>query len=89
MSPRIMVTEADLLEALVTASTAPEDARTVQELMAETGLSKFRVRAALIALKAAGRLRAHQVTREALDGRQRVAPAYTILPKARPKKKAG
>lgn len=76
------VTEADLLDALAEATRGegPDDARTVAELSDEAGISVKRVRAALVTLKKAGRLHAHVVVREALDGRAAKVPAYTILP---------
>lgn len=76
------VTEAELLDALALACAgdAPDDARTVQEMADASGLHIRRVRAALVTLKAQGRLTAYQVTREALDGRAARVPAYTIRP---------
>lgn len=74
------VTEADLLDALVASVSgdAPEDARTVQEMVRTSGLSEQRVRRAL---KTYGdRLRVHTVMRPAMDGRLAKVPAYTILP---------
>lgn len=77
---RIVITESELLDALSTASKEPEDARTIGELMTETGLSQKRVRAALHAFNSKQRLVVHRVTRTALDGRAASVPAYTILP---------
>lgn len=82
----ITITEADILDALVTASIAPEDARTVPELHRETGVSEKRIRQALAAIQAEGRLAVHRVVRKALDGRAAVVSAYTVAPKKRGKK---
>ena len=79
---RVSITEGELIAALAEAArgSAPEDARTIQELATEYGMPLKRVRAALHALNVAGRLAVHRVTRAALDGRQASVPAYTILP---------
>ena len=77
---RIAITQAELLDALSTASLEPEDAMTLRELCVEFSLAEARMRRALHALAKQSRLRAHQVTRSALDGRQAKVPAYTILP---------
>jgi hypothetical protein len=81
-----MITTAELLDALATASSAPEDARTLHELCAEHGLSPKRMRDSLHALNAQGRLGVHQVMRHALDGRRGKVPAYTILPAKKAKR---
>lgn len=81
--PPIIVTEADLLDALATASTAPEDAKTAHEMARETGLALWAVQKALRALHAEGRLRAHRKPHVGIDGRRGLVPAYTILPKRR------
>lgn len=83
---RVEITQAELLDALATASAEPEDARTLAELSAETGLSERKTRAALHALNAAQRLVVHRVTRMALDGRNATVPAYTILPAKKAKR---
>lgn len=80
---RISITEADLLDALATASTAPEDARTVQQMAAEMGLSAWRVQSCLRALHAQGRLVMYKVPHVGIDGRRGKVPAYTIRPKAK------
>jgi DNA-binding GntR family transcriptional regulator len=80
VSSRIVVTEADLLEALISVSTVPEDAKTVQQLAAETGLHKWRVQEALRSLHARGRLQAYRVPHIGIDGRRGMVPAYTIRP---------
>ena len=77
---RLVVTEADLLEALASASDAPEDARTVQQMADETGLHAWRIQKALRALHAQGRLQAHRVPHVGIDGRRGMIPAYTIRP---------
>jgi hypothetical protein len=80
------ISEAELFEALaLAAGTEPEDARTGAELCAATGMDVRKLRVALHALSAAGRLVVHKVTRQALDGRMAKVAAYTILPP--PKKK--
>lgn len=78
------ITEAELLDALATAATgsAPEDARTVSEMAAATGIHERRIRVALRVLTAEGRVGVHTVTRRALDGRMSRVPAYTVAPAA-------
>jgi hypothetical protein len=80
----LTITEAELLDALAqsVSGTAPENAQTISEMMAATGLGEKRMRRALAALKATGRLQAHSVPRESLDGRPIRVPAFTILPAA-------
>lgn len=68
--------------------TAPEGARTVAELVAELELPEKRVRAALRALHAEGRLRVHRVKRARLDGQRATVPAYTIVPAPRSSSRA-
>lgn len=78
------ITESELLDALAqaVAGNAPEDARTVPEMSAESGVSVTRVRKALHLLNAQGRLNVHRVVRRALDGRAGTVAAYTIAPKS-------
>jgi predicted transcriptional regulator len=83
---RVTITQAELLDALATASVEPEDARTLAEISAETGVAEKRCRDALHALNAAKRLVVHRVTRIALDGRRATVPAYTILPAKKAKR---
>lgn len=83
---RIVITQAELLDALATGSTDPEDAHTLVEIAAQTGLTQPRTLQALHALKAAGRLIPHRVKRPALDGRIATVPAYTILPAKKAKR---
>lgn len=77
----VVITQAELLEALATAAhgDAPEDAKTVHELTTPA-ISVRRVRDSLRILQAQGRLQVHRVVRPALDGRASIVPAYTILP---------
>lgn len=79
MAP-IAITTAELLDALASASQGPEHARTMLEIAAETGISPKRVRDALRAYEAQGRLSVHRVSRKAIDGRAATVPAYSILP---------
>jgi DNA-binding IclR family transcriptional regulator len=74
------MTEAELLEALALASTAPEDARTVAEMAEASGISKDRVRQALGTLQRRGRLVVHRVRRLDISGHPQLVPAYTIRP---------
>lgn len=88
MSARLVVTEADLLDALATASTAPTDARTAQQMAAETGRHLWQVQKALRALHVQGRLRTYRVPHVGIDGRRGMVPAYTILPRPKAKRRA-
>lgn len=76
------ITQSEILETLAAAlkSDAPEDARTIRELMRETGEDRSKITEALRALHEEGRLRSYQVKREGFDGKMRPVPAYTILP---------
>lgn len=89
MATAVTITEQELLDALVASVSgdAPEDARTVQEMVAasEERLSENRVRKALKAFMAQGRLRVHTVIRPAMDGRLAKVPAYTIRPAGKKK----
>ncbi len=78
MSERI--TEAELLDALAeaTAGNGPDDARTLHELMGETGIPRDRMLSALRLCRAKGRLVVHSVWRESILGRRVRVPAYTI-----------
>ena len=75
---QLRITEAELLDALATAGAEPSDAKTVQELADDAGLSQPRVRKALRLLHRAGRLGIHRVQRADLSGRVQLVPAYTI-----------
>lgn len=79
--PSVTITAEDILNALVTASTAPEDARTMSEIRQETGIGEKRLRAALVTIRDEGRLQVHRVVRRDLSGKPQQVPAYTIAPK--------
>jgi DNA-binding transcriptional regulator PaaX len=76
------ITTAELLDALAAATQGedPADARTVPEMAAQHGMDVRRIRAALHALNAQGRLVVHKVSRQALDGRMAKVAAYTFRP---------
>jgi DNA-binding IclR family transcriptional regulator len=76
------ITTADLLDALAEASkgSAPEDARTVQQMADEHGIPNSTVARALRTLAAQGRVMSHRVPHVGIDGRHTTVPAYTILP---------
>jgi hypothetical protein len=78
----LVITQAELLEALASAvkGTAPEDAKTVQQLAAETNMAVWQVQKALRALHAQKRLQCYRVPFVGIDGRHGKVPAYTILP---------
>lgn len=78
----VRVTEADLLDALAAATSGegPEGARTVVEIVEETGIHINRVRAALKAMQVAGRLQVHRARRADMSGRVQTVPAYTVTP---------
>jgi len=80
---RLTITESELLDALAASqhSTAPEDARTVEQLRVVTGWGDGKMRRMLKQIQAEGRLTVHQVTRPGLDGRMYARPAYTITPR--------
>lgn len=79
MSDRIAITQNELLEAVAASiTTGPEDARTIQEIMQETGLSRERVRQALMQYNREGRLQSHPVVRRAIDGHFRKVPGYIV-----------
>ena len=87
MATSLTVTTQDLLDALASATNAPEEARTVPELARATGIAEKRVREALRAYQAQGRLGVHRVVRPAIDGRQSRVAAYTIAPAPKAKAK--
>jgi len=76
----IAITQAELVEALIRASTAPEDAKTAQQMATESGMALWQVQKALRALHSQGRLQAHRVPFIGIDGRHGMIPAYTIRP---------
>jgi predicted ATP-grasp superfamily ATP-dependent carboligase len=81
----VRITQQELLEAIADASrgTAPKDARTVAELVEDTGCSVRAVRVALQKIAAARRLVAHRVQRQDISGRSVQVPAYTVTPAKR------
>lgn len=86
MATTVKITEAELLDALAAAikqSNAPAEAKTTQDLMAETGLSIRAVTRALKQYAAQGRLSVFRVPRPQIDGSTRCVPGYTISPKPR------
>lgn len=88
MAP-IAITEAELYDALAVAAagSAPEHARTVAQMEAETGWAKWQIQKALRALHAAGRLTCYRVPFVGIDGRHGKVPAYTIAPAKAPAKR--
>ena len=78
----LSVTHTELLEALSTASQAPEDALAVQDIVRMTGVNAVAVRKLLCTYEREGRLTLHRVIRRRLDGCMTSVPAYTIKPKA-------
>lgn len=77
----IRISEAELLDAIAASvNGGPSDAKTIQELMAEYGMPREKVRAALVQHNRDGRLRVHSVARRAIDGHLRKVPGYTIAP---------
>ena len=82
MAPIIRITTAELIDALAAAATGngPDEAKTANELAEESGIPVKVTRKALLALKQAGRLQIHTVSREALDGRLSRIAGYTITP---------
>jgi hypothetical protein len=81
MDTRIAITENELLAALTVTTDAPDNAKTVRELVKETGLPKNRIKQALFQFQDEERLIVHQVLRVGLDGRPRPVPAYAVLAK--------
>lgn len=79
------ITESELLDALAEAThgDGPDDARTLNELIAEHRIPRDRMLAALHVCRQQGRLVVHQVYRDTLLGRRARVPAYTILPAKR------
>lgn len=85
---RLTVTTAELLDALVDSAKAnagPDDARTMNELMAEYRIPRDRMRNALRALREEKRLTVHMVVRESLIGVYTKVPAYIITARKRGK----
>ena len=77
------ITENELLDALAKAASgsAPENARTVQELASTAGVSTAKVLRTLKTFQAQGRLAVHRVPRARMDGVVQPVPAYSILPR--------
>ena len=75
------ITEAELLETLAQhlRGTTPDEARTVNEIMGDTGWGKVKVTRVLQKLQAQNRLVPHRVYRTAIDGTMRPSTAYTML----------
>lgn len=76
----VKITQQELLDALATANVAPSEARTVAELVALTGWNKKRIWDAIGKLAMQDRIMSYQVSRPAIDGSNRMSPAYAILP---------
>lgn len=72
------ITEAELLAAFAAATDTPSNAKTIRELVRETGLPKNRVKQALERWQDEGCLLVYQVLRPGLDGRMRPVPAYAV-----------
>ena len=79
------ITEQEILEALAAsaAGSAPSEAKTMNELADDAGVTPLKVQRALKHYQKQGRLAAHRVQRAAIDGTLRWVPAYTILPAKR------
>lgn len=85
---RVEITEQDIHDALAAsvAGNAPENARTLAEIQSMVAVGEKRLRRALGAIQAEGRLVVHKVMRRSLDGRPILVPAYTIIGKKRSKR---
>jgi hypothetical protein len=81
MDTRVEITENELLAALSVTEAVPSGAKTVRELVKETGLPRNRIKQALERWQDEGRLLVYQVLRPGLDGRVRPVPAYAVLAK--------
>lgn len=77
----IRISEAEILEEIIGASQAPEDAMTVQEIATQKRCSRDTVLKELKRLELEGRLRVHRVVRRKMDGNSQIVPAYTLAPK--------
>ena len=82
MASVAQITESELLDALAASVSGrgPEEAKTVLEIAAATGITEKRVRRALGWWKARGRLAVHRVLRPRLDDTLVPVSAFTILP---------
>lgn len=74
----ISITEAEILEEIIGASQAPEDAMTMQEIADAAKCSRGKVRQDLARLHREGRLLVHRVVRRKMDGNHQIVPAYTL-----------
>ena len=74
----------DAIAKAMSVSTAPKEAKTAKEISEEQNIPLHSVMLALHSYAKQGRLMAHRVKREAIDGSWRTRSAYTIL--AKPKK---
>jgi len=77
----VVVTEADLLEALATAQRGAAEGQTAVEMAEATGIAHKRVIMALRAMQKEGRLQVQYGKRLGIDGRLKPVPLYTILAK--------
>jgi hypothetical protein len=80
------ITTAEILAELEAASraiAAPDGYCSIAEMVAQTGLADARIRKALVAAKAAGRLQMTRVPRETLSGAMHPTPVYRIVPAGR------
>lgn len=79
MTPRISISESELIAALASSvDSVPEDAKTPHEIADANGWAHSQVMKALRKLHAQGRLQHHRVPREGIDGRRIQVAAYTI-----------
>ena len=81
MAP-VRITESELFAAIAAAApgTAPEEAKTAQEIARDTGTALSTTRHALRCLFQQGRLQSYRVRRGGMDGRLALVPAYTVSP---------
>lgn len=76
-----VITQAEILEEIIGASEAPDDAMTMIEIAEAAKCSRGKVRQHLERLNRAGRLLVHRVVRRKMDGVCQIVPAYTLAPK--------
>jgi hypothetical protein len=83
--PRVAssITIAEILEEIVGASHAPDDAMTMQEIAAAARCSRGKAVKEVTRLAREGRIIVHRVVRRKLDGNSQPVPAYTLAPKAK------
>jgi hypothetical protein len=77
----ISITQAEILEEIIGASQAPEDAMTMEEIADAARCSRAKVRNDIAKLSRVGRILVHRVVRRKVDGNSQIVPAYTIAPK--------